>query len=313
MLVTSGPTHEPIDPVRYLANRSSGRQGHAIAEAAAAAGARVTLVSGPVTIPDPAGVTVVHVETARQMLEAVEAALPADVAVMAAAVADWRAAAESGGKIKKDGSGRPPALALTENPDILATIGRHHTLRPALVVGFAAETDDLLANARKKLAAKGADWILANDVSPASGIMGGDGERGASRQPRRRRGLAAHGQARRRPASGGAHRGGHWREKGKNDRMTGRRPDQTACPWRRSAAAGGAARPAAAGFDLCGGRRCAADDRARRAGAGADRFRHRAAARPSKARSGRAPAWRSSTASPCSMRPAPSMPTIAAR
>ncbi len=173
VLVTSGPTHEPIDPVRYLANRSSGRQGHAIAEAAAAAGARVTLVSGPVTIPDPPGVTVVHVETARQMLEAVEAALPADVAVMAAAVADWRVALESEGKIKKDGSGRPPALALTENPDILATVGRHHTLRPALVVGFAAETDDLLANARKKLAAKGADWILANDVSPGSGIMGG--------------------------------------------------------------------------------------------------------------------------------------------
>ena len=155
VLVTSGPTHEPIDPVRYLANRSSGRQGHAIAEAAAAAGARVTLVSGPVTIPDPAGVTVVHVETARQMLEAVEAALPADVAVMAAAVADWRAAAESGGKIKKDGSGRPPALALTENPDILATIGRHHTLRPALVVGFAAETDDLLANAEQEACRQG--------------------------------------------------------------------------------------------------------------------------------------------------------------
>ena len=173
VLITSGPTHEPIDPVRYLANRSSGRQGHAIAEAAAAAGARVTLVSGPVTIPDPAGVTTVHVETARQMLEAVEAALPADVAVMAAAVADWRATTESGGKIKKDGTGQPPALALTENPDILATIGRHHTLRPALVVGFAAETDDLLANAEKKRAAKGADWILANDVSPRSGIMGG--------------------------------------------------------------------------------------------------------------------------------------------
>ncbi len=174
VLVTSGPTHEPLDPVRYLANRSSGRQGHAIAAAAAAAGARVTLVSGPVTIADPAGVATVHVETARQMLEAVEAALPADVAVMAAAVADWRAAAQSAGKIKKDGSGRPPALALTENPDILATVGRHHTLRPALVIGFAAETSDLMANARKKLAAKGADWILANDVSPASGIMGGE-------------------------------------------------------------------------------------------------------------------------------------------
>jgi phosphopantothenoylcysteine decarboxylase/phosphopantothenate--cysteine ligase len=173
VLITSGPTHEPIDPVRYLANRSSGRQGHAIAEAAATAGARVTLVSGPVTIPDPPGVTTVHVETARQMLEVVEAALPADVAIMAAAVADWRVASESGGKIKKDGAGKPPALALTENPDILATVGRHHTLRPALVVGFAAETDNLLANARRKLTAKGADWILANDVSPRSGIMGG--------------------------------------------------------------------------------------------------------------------------------------------
>jgi phosphopantothenoylcysteine decarboxylase/phosphopantothenate--cysteine ligase len=174
VLVTSGPTHEPIDPVRYLANRSSGRQGHAIAEAAAAAGARVTLVAGPVAIADPPGVTVVHVETARQMLEAVEAALPADVAVMAAAVADWRAVTESRGKIKKGSAGKPPALMLTENPDILATVGRHHTLRPLLVVGFAAETDDLLANARKKLAAKGADWILANDVSPQSGIMGGE-------------------------------------------------------------------------------------------------------------------------------------------
>ncbi len=171
VLVTSGPTREPLDPVRYLANRSSGRQGHAIAEAAAAAGARVTLVSGPVTIADPAGVTTVRVETARQMLEAVEAALPADVAVMAAAVADWRAASESSGKIKKHGT--PPALALTENPDILATVARHRTLRPTLVVGFAAETDDLLANAEKKRAAKGADWILANDVSPRSGIMGG--------------------------------------------------------------------------------------------------------------------------------------------
>lgn len=173
VLVTSGPTHEPIDPVRYLANRSSGRQGHAIAEAAAAAGARVTLVSGPVTIPDPPGVSVVRVETARQMLEAVEASLPADVAVMTAAVADWRAAVESGGKIKKDGSGRPPTLALSENPDILAAVGGHHTLRPTLVIGFAAETDDLIANAQKKLAAKGADWIMANDVSPRSGIMGG--------------------------------------------------------------------------------------------------------------------------------------------
>ena len=171
VVVTSGPTHEPIDPVRYLANRSSGRQGHAIAAAAARAAARVTLVSGPVAIPDPPGVTVVHVETAREMLDAVMAALPADVAVMAAAVADWRSATEASAKIKKGKS--QPALALVENPDILATIARHPTLRPKLVVGFAAETEDLLANAGAKLAKKGADWIVANDVSPAAGVMGG--------------------------------------------------------------------------------------------------------------------------------------------
>jgi len=174
VLVTSGPTHEPIDPVRYLANRSSGRQGHAIAAAAAAAGARVTLVSGPVAVADPDGVDVIHVETAREMRDAVVAALPADVAVMAAAVADWRVANEASGKIKKNSSGGSPALALVENPDILATIGKHETLRPTLVVGFAAETDDLASNARKKLEAKGADWILANDVSPGTGIMGGE-------------------------------------------------------------------------------------------------------------------------------------------
>jgi phosphopantothenoylcysteine decarboxylase/phosphopantothenate--cysteine ligase len=174
VLVTSGPTHEPVDPVRYLANRSSGRQGHAIAAAAAEAGARVTLVSGPVTIADPPGVSVVRVETAREMLDAVLAALPADVAIMAAAVADWRPARQSAGKIKKDGSGRTPSLALTENPDILATVGHHQTLRPRLLIGFAAETDDLLTNARKKLDRKGADLILANDVSPETGIMGGE-------------------------------------------------------------------------------------------------------------------------------------------
>jgi phosphopantothenoylcysteine decarboxylase / phosphopantothenate---cysteine ligase len=174
VLVTSGPTHEPIDPVRYIANRSSGKQGHAIAAAAAAAGAKVTLVSGPVAIPDPAGVTTIHVETARQMLETVESVLPADVAVMAAAVADWRAAKSAKGKLKKDGSGKVAPLALIENPDILATVGRHHTLRPALVIGFAAETADLEKNAAAKLEAKGADWILANDVSPGTGIMGGD-------------------------------------------------------------------------------------------------------------------------------------------
>jgi phosphopantothenoylcysteine decarboxylase/phosphopantothenate--cysteine ligase len=172
VLVTSGPTHEPIDPVRYLANRSSGRQGHAIAAAAAEAGARVTLVSGPVAIPDPPGVTVVRVETAREMLAAVDAALPADVAIMAAAVADWRAESRAPHKIKKRAA--PPALALVENPDILATVGRHHTLRPRLVIGFAAETENLLKNARAKLRTKGADWILANDVSPEAGVMGGE-------------------------------------------------------------------------------------------------------------------------------------------
>jgi phosphopantothenoylcysteine decarboxylase/phosphopantothenate--cysteine ligase len=174
VLVTSGPTLEPIDPVRYIANRSSGKQGHAIAAAAAAAGADVTLVTGPVAIPDPPGVAVVRVESAREMLEAVVAALPVDVAIMAAAVADWRPAEAAGGKIKKDGSGAVPPLHLVENPDILATIGHHPALRPTLVVGFAAETSDLLANAAKKLSAKGADWILANDVSAGTGVMGGD-------------------------------------------------------------------------------------------------------------------------------------------
>lgn len=174
MVVTSGPTHEPIDPVRYIANRSSGRQGHAIAAAAAAAGARVTLVSGPVSIPDPAGVTTVHVETAREMMAAVDAALPADIAVMAAAVADWRVARESGAKIKKDGSGKVPALEFIENPDILATLGRHPQKRPRLVVGFAAETNDVEQNGAAKLARKGADFIVANDVRPETGIMGGE-------------------------------------------------------------------------------------------------------------------------------------------
>lgn len=174
VLITSGPTHEPIDPVRYIANRSSGKQGHAIAAEMARAGARVTLVSGPVTLADPPGVDVVRVETAREMLAAVDAALPADVGVMAAAVADWRAATASGGKIKKDGSGEVPPLELAENPDILASVGHHQTLRPRLVVGFAAETSDVVENARAKLARKGADLIVANDVSPERGVMGGD-------------------------------------------------------------------------------------------------------------------------------------------
>jgi phosphopantothenoylcysteine decarboxylase/phosphopantothenate--cysteine ligase len=173
VLVTSGPTSEPIDPVRFIANRSSGKQGHAIAAAAAAAGAEVVLVSGPVTVPDPPGVSVAKVETARQMLEAVEQALPADVAVFAAAVADWRPRQASAGKIKKDGR-VPPTLELVENPDILATIAHRKSGRPRIVIGFAAETDDVLAHAKAKLKKKGCDWILANDVSPATGIMGGD-------------------------------------------------------------------------------------------------------------------------------------------
>jgi phosphopantothenoylcysteine decarboxylase / phosphopantothenate---cysteine ligase len=172
VLVTSGPTSEPLDPVRVLANRSSGKQGHAIAAAAAAAGADVTLVSGPVNLPDPPGVSVVHVETAREMLAAVEKALPADIAVFAAAVADWRPQQASQSKIKKQG--RPPTIELVENPDILATIARRKSGRPPLVVGFAAETDNVIANAKAKLARKGCDWIVANDVSPATGIMGGD-------------------------------------------------------------------------------------------------------------------------------------------
>ncbi|MBB3311631.1 phosphopantothenoylcysteine decarboxylase/phosphopantothenate--cysteine ligase [Rhizobium sp. BK196] len=171
-IVTSGPTHEPIDPVRYIANRSSGRQGHAIAAALARLGADVTLVSGPVTIPDPVGVRMVHVERAEEMRDAVLAALPADVAVMVAAVADWRVASAADQKLKKHPGESIPTLALTENPDILKTVG-HHTTRPKLVIGFAAETQDVEANARLKLERKGADLIVANDVSPSTGIMGG--------------------------------------------------------------------------------------------------------------------------------------------
>jgi phosphopantothenoylcysteine decarboxylase/phosphopantothenate--cysteine ligase len=173
VLVTSGPTSEPIDPVRFIANRSSGKQGHAIAAAAAAAGADVVVVSGPVNVPDPPGLSVVRVETAQQMLAVVEKALPADVAIFAAAVADWRAQMVSGNKIKKQ-HGRPPALQLVENPDILSTVAHRKSGRPRLVIGFAAETDHVIANAKAKLARKGCDWILANDVSPGTGIMGGD-------------------------------------------------------------------------------------------------------------------------------------------
>jgi len=172
VLVTSGPTHEPIDPVRYIANRSSGAQGSAIAAALRDLGAKVTFVTGPATVPPPGGVHVVRVETARQMLAAVEAALPADAAVMAAAVADWRVANQGVQKMKKDGSGRAPALEFAENPDILATVSKG-AMRPRLVVGFAAETETVVEHATAKRARKGCDWIVANDVSPATGIMGG--------------------------------------------------------------------------------------------------------------------------------------------
>lgn len=173
-LVTSGPTFEPIDPVRYIANRSSGKQGHAIAEAIARLGGETTLVSGPTRLVDPPGVRVVHVESAREMLAACEAALPADIAVCAAAVADWRAAEERSNKIKKLGSGDLPELSLIENPDILKTLSGAGNRRPKLVVGFAAETEDVIANAQAKLARKGCDWIVANDVSPATGTFSGD-------------------------------------------------------------------------------------------------------------------------------------------
>ena len=172
-LVTSGPTREPIDPVRYISNHSSGKQGHAIAAALAGLGAETVLVAGPTQEPPPAGVRLVPVETAAEMLAACEAALPADVAVMAAAVADWRVESAAAHKLKKDGGG-PPTLRLVENPDVLATIARRANNRPALVVGFAAETDDIVANASAKRARKGCDWILANDVSPGSGTFGGD-------------------------------------------------------------------------------------------------------------------------------------------
>jgi phosphopantothenoylcysteine decarboxylase/phosphopantothenate--cysteine ligase len=173
VLITAGPTHESIDPVRYIANRSSGKQGFAIARAAAAAGAGVTLVAGPVSLADPAGVKVVKVESAREMLAKVEQALPVDVAVFAAAVADWRVAEPGTQKVKK-GPGGAPKLDLVVNPDILAAVAHRTSNRPHLVVGFAAETEHVIENARSKLARKGCDWIVANDVSPATGIMGGD-------------------------------------------------------------------------------------------------------------------------------------------
>ncbi len=173
-LVTSGPTHEAIDPVRYIANRSSGKQGHAIASAMAGLGARTTLVSGPTALPDPAGVDVIRVESARDMLAACKKALPLDIAVCAAAVADWRPETEAMSKLKKQAGRAQAAMTLTENPDILATLATAGNKRPGLLVGFAAETDDVLTNARKKRASKGCDWILANDVSEGTGTFGGD-------------------------------------------------------------------------------------------------------------------------------------------
>ncbi|OEJ63745.1 bifunctional phosphopantothenoylcysteine decarboxylase/phosphopantothenate--cysteine ligase CoaBC [Magnetovibrio blakemorei] len=172
-IVTSGPTHEPIDPVRYIANRSSGKQGHAIAQALKELGARVTLISGPVDLPDPQGVKVIHVQSARDMATAVEGALPADIAVCAAAVADWRVDNQAPQKLKKGIDGMP-SLSMVENPDILAALSRPGERRPQLVVGFAAETENVLEHARAKLAKKGCDWICANDVSPSTGTFGGD-------------------------------------------------------------------------------------------------------------------------------------------
>jgi phosphopantothenoylcysteine decarboxylase/phosphopantothenate--cysteine ligase len=177
VLVTSGPTHEPIDPVRYIANRSSGKQGHAIAVAARRLGARVTLVTGPVQLADPDGVETHRVETANEMLAAVEAALPADVAVFAAAVADWRVAAPGRGKIKKAPNAGPPQLELVENPDILRTIAKRTSRRPTLVVGFAAETSAVIENAQGKRKSKSVDWIVANDVSEETGVFGGERNR----------------------------------------------------------------------------------------------------------------------------------------
>ena len=173
VLVTSGPTHERIDPVRYIANRSSGKQGAAIARACAALGARVSFITGPAQADLPSGATVIRIETAEEMLKAVQGALPADAAVFAAAVADWRAAEERPQKIKKDQSDKPPSLDLEENPDILATVAKMRKGRPGLVVGFAAETEDVVARAAAKRKSKGCDWMLANDVSPGTGIMGG--------------------------------------------------------------------------------------------------------------------------------------------
>ncbi len=172
-IVTSGPTHEAIDPVRYIANRSSGKQGHAIAAALAQSGAETILISGPTALPDPTGVTMVKVESARDMLAACEQSLPAEIAICVAAVSDWRVASAADQKMKKNGGG-PPQLELTENPDILRTLAKAGNKRPRLVIGFAAETENVVENARAKCKSKNTDWILANDVSPATGTFGGD-------------------------------------------------------------------------------------------------------------------------------------------
>jgi phosphopantothenoylcysteine decarboxylase/phosphopantothenate--cysteine ligase len=176
-LVTAGPTHEPIDPVRFLANRSSGKQGYAIAEALSDAGAQTVLVSGPTELAAPSRVKLIKVETAREMMAACEASLPVDIAVCTAAVADWRPDPAANAKLKKREDGSVPALKLVENPDILSTLAHHKNKRPSLVIGFAAETDDIEANAREKLARKGCDWILANNVGAGTNVMGGDRNR----------------------------------------------------------------------------------------------------------------------------------------
>ena len=174
ILVTAGPTHEPIDPVRYIANRSSGKQGYAIAAALAAAGAETYLVSGPTQLGKPKGVTVTRVETALEMLAACQSHLPVDAAIMTAAVADWRVDTEADQKLKKETGAQPPPLVMTENPDILQTLSNAKNTRPGLVVGFAAETENVIANAQAKLARKGCDWIVANDVSPDTETFAGD-------------------------------------------------------------------------------------------------------------------------------------------
>ena len=301
VLITAGPTHEPIDPVRYIANRSSGKQGFAIAAAAQAAGADVILISGPVDLDDPPGVIGEACGIrARHAARRWKPRLPADIAIFAAAVADWRVANEGEQKLKKTAAGMPP-LQLVENPDILATISKLKDRRPPLVIGFAAETEHLIDNAKAKLARKGCDWIVANDVSPATGVMGGDRNtvhlltRDGARHPCRF--LAGHDQGRSRHRSGGAHRRSR-REGLVSANVTGRY--QAIAARRRPGAAGlserarRGARPAGRGS-----RRLAAGSCARKVRAGADRAYDRAAARAMRRRSVRAPASQPSTASPC--------------